>query len=56
MTKFETMVASGGCERFRQEYMQKLKERANQKETQAPARETELEKQTTAPVKGSTGL
>ena len=56
LQKFENMIASGGCDRFRMEYLQRLKDMDNEKEQQAPSHKKELEKQTTAPVKGSTGL
>ena len=56
LKKFENMIANGGCDRFRMEYLQRLKDMDNEKEQQAPSHEKKLEKQTTAPVKGSTGL
>ena len=43
--KFEKIMADGGVDRFRMEYMQKLQEMANQKEQQAPDNELEMENQ-----------
>lgn len=50
-TKFEKMAASGGCDRFRLEYMQKLKDMANEKEQQAVSNEMQManQKQQDAP-------
>lgn len=56
LKKFENMIVNGGCDRFRMEYLQRLKDMDNEKEQQAPSHEKKLEKQTTAPVKGGTGL
>ena len=44
-TKFETMMGNGGCERFLQEYMQKLQAVTNQKAPEAPANEMEMAQQ-----------
>ena len=53
--EFERMVGTGGIDRFRVEYMQKLRKLANQKEQQATVNELEKEnqKQQDAPAKQS---